>query len=91
MPDASGGGRVTLRIDGVPVVADATWTVAATILNRGAAGTAWGVRRSVTGAPRGPLCGMGICFECRATIDGHPHERTCQLPVREGMEVLTDG
>ena len=32
-------------------------------------------RRSVRGEARGPLCGMGICFECRVTIDGEP-----QLP-----------
>ena len=25
---------------------------------------------SVTGEPRGPLCAMGVCFECRVTIDG---------------------
>jgi sarcosine oxidase subunit alpha len=48
-------------------------------------------RRSVTGEPRGPLCGMGICFECRVTIDGRAHCRSCQVPCAEGMEVRTDG
>jgi D-hydroxyproline dehydrogenase subunit gamma len=48
-------------------------------------------RRSVTGEPRGPLCGMGICFECRVTVDGRPHVRSCQVPCRSGMEVRTDG
>jgi len=38
-------------------------------------------RTSVTGEPRGPLCGMGICFECRATVHGVPHQRTCQLAL----------
>ena len=47
-------------------------------------------RRSVTGEPRGPLCGMGICFECRVTIDGRPHCRSCQIPCASGMEVRTD-
>ena len=51
----------------------------------------WIYRRSVTGEPRGPLCGMGICFECRVTIDGRPHERSCQIPCAEGMDVRTDG
>jgi len=46
-------------------------------------------RRSVTGEPRGPLCGMGICFECRVTIDGVPHSRSCQTPCADGMEVRT--
>jgi D-hydroxyproline dehydrogenase subunit gamma len=47
-------------------------------------------RRSVRGEPRGPLCGMGICFECRVSIDGRAHCRSCQIPCREGMEVRTD-
>jgi D-hydroxyproline dehydrogenase subunit gamma len=37
------------------------------------------------------LCGMGICFECRVTIDGREHCRSCQIPCAEGMEVRTDG
>jgi len=48
-------------------------------------------RRSVTGEPRAPLCGMGICFECRVSVNGRPHVRSCQLPCRSGMEILTDG
>ena len=47
-------------------------------------------RRSVTGEPRAPLCGMGICFECRVTVDGRPHVRSCQTACREGMQVRTD-
>ena len=47
-------------------------------------------RRSVSGAPRAPLCGMGICFECRVTINGREHCRSCQIPCEPGMEVRTD-
>ncbi len=47
-------------------------------------------RRSVTGEPRGPLCAMGICFECRVTIDGAVHRRSCLEPCRPGLEVKTD-
>jgi predicted molibdopterin-dependent oxidoreductase YjgC len=47
-------------------------------------------RRSVAGEPRGPLCGMGICFECRVTVNGQLHERSCQTICEEGMEVETD-
>jgi sarcosine oxidase subunit alpha len=46
-------------------------------------------RFSVTGEPRGPLCGMGICMECRATVNGVPHRRTCQMICADGMEVVT--
>ncbi|MEM1177040.1 MAG: FAD-dependent oxidoreductase [Acidobacteriota bacterium] len=44
-------------------------------------------RTSVRGEDRQALCGMGICFECRLTVDGQPHRRTCQLPVRDGLHV----
>jgi sarcosine oxidase subunit alpha len=47
-------------------------------------------RKSVSGKPRGPLCGMGICYECRATVDGNRHQRTCQIICRPGMEIVTD-
>lgn len=88
--------HVTIRVDGAPFRAAAGTSVAAAILNREAADvpagrSPWSVRASVTGESRGPLCGMGICFECRATVDGLMHERTCQLPVRDGMEIHTHG
>ena len=47
-------------------------------------------RKSVTGEPRGPLCGIGICFECRVTVNGRAHVRSCQIPCQPGMEVRTD-
>ena len=46
-------------------------------------------RRSVGGEARGVLCGMGICFECRVTIDGQPHRLGCQTICRDGMRVAT--
>ncbi len=46
-------------------------------------------RTSVSGEPRAPLCGMGICFECRVTIDNQPHCRSCQIPVQPGMRIST--
>lgn len=48
-------------------------------------------RRSVSGEPRGPLCGMGICFECRTEIDGVAHKRSCQIVCTPGMNIKTDG
>jgi sarcosine oxidase subunit alpha len=32
---------------------------------------------------------MGICFECRVTIDGVEHVRACMIGVRAGMVVKT--
>ncbi len=46
-------------------------------------------RQSITGTPRGPLCGMGICFECSAMVDGR-RQRTCQIVCQSGMEIRTD-
>jgi len=46
-------------------------------------------RQSVTGTPRGPLCGMGICFECCAMINGR-RQRTCQTICQPSMEIHTD-
>jgi predicted molibdopterin-dependent oxidoreductase YjgC len=46
-------------------------------------------RHSVRGEPRAPLCGMGICFECRVTINGQPHRLSCQTLCEEGMTVIT--
>lgn len=47
-------------------------------------------RRSISGEPRFPLCGMGICFECRVTINGIGHQRSCQILAEEGMKIETD-
>ena len=48
------------------------------------------LRRSTTGQPRGPLCGMGTCFECRMTVNGESGVRTCNLLCADGMEISTD-
>ncbi len=78
--------RLTLTIDGRRVEVEEGTTVAAALWNAGVDR----FRRSVGGEPRGPICAMGICFECRVTIDGVAHRRACMEPCREGMEVETD-
>jgi sarcosine oxidase subunit alpha len=60
-------------------------TLAAALLDAGV--TAF--RRSASGEPRGPVCGMGACHECRVTVDGVPHRRACLEPLRDGMQVVT--
>lgn len=77
---------VEITINGRRVRVSAEVSVAVALLNSGTNA----FRNSVTGESRGPLCGMGICFECRATIDGVAHERTCQTPVRAGMVITTE-
>lgn len=46
-------------------------------------------RRSCGGEPRGPVCGMGVCFECRVRIDGAGPLRACMVEARDGMQVRT--
>ena len=77
---------VALKIDGVTIAVPAGTTVAAAIMKTGRAH----FRRSVSGELRAPLCGMGICYECRVTIDTEAHCRSCQIVCRDGMEVSTD-
>jgi D-hydroxyproline dehydrogenase subunit gamma len=77
---------VSLLIDGRIVEVPAGITVAAALARAGALA----IRRSRTGEPRGALCGMGICHECRAEIDGVLHQRTCQVPCGNGMRIQTD-
>ncbi len=46
-------------------------------------------RISVSGERRTAVCGMGICFECRAVVNGVPHTRTCQIVCEPGMTLET--
>ena len=78
---------IRIAIDGEPVVVEEGITIAAALVNAGTAR----FRTSVSGAPRGPLCAMGICHECRVTIDGVPHRRACLIEAKAGMKVETVG
>jgi D-hydroxyproline dehydrogenase subunit gamma len=49
-----------------------------------------GARVSPAGLRRQPLCGMGVCGECRVFIDGHSHRLGCQSLCTPGMEIRTD-
>ena len=74
-----------VRVNGASVSVPAGATVAVAMAMAGQP-----CRTSVTGEPRGPVCGMGICFECRAIVNGVPHSRSCQLLCEPDMEVGTD-
>jgi sarcosine oxidase subunit alpha len=81
MPDS-----ITLSVNGKAVTVPEGSVVSTAVALSGASS----FRRSVLGEPRAPLCGMGICFECRVTINGHAHARSCQILCRESMDVRTD-
>lgn len=48
-------------------------------------------RLSISEAERGPLCAMGICYECRVTVDGIAGRLACLTPCVAGMKVNTCG
>jgi sarcosine oxidase subunit alpha len=78
---------IDITIDGKTVEVNEGTNLAAALLNAEVAA----FRTSVTHDPRQPLCGMGVCFECRVTVDGEPHQRSCLITVRDGMSVITGG
>ena len=77
---------VAFTLNGRPAAAIAGSSVAVALIANGVTQ----FRRSVSGESRAPLCGMGICYECRLTIDGRPHQKSCQIIVASGMAVETD-
>jgi predicted molibdopterin-dependent oxidoreductase YjgC len=79
MPD------LTLTVDGREVRVTQGSMVAAAVAIAGTGA----YRRSVRGQARAPLCAIGICFECRVTIDGLAHRLSCQTPCEDGMAVVT--
>ena len=78
--------RFHIVVDGIQVEVVAGWSVAAALTN-----ARLPIRASVRGEARGALCGMGICHECRVTIDGRAHQRSCMTTVAPGMVVGRDG
>lgn len=73
---------VSITINGRSLQVKPGTSVAAAILSAGEPS-----RTSVSGEPRAPLCGMGICMECRATVNGEAQVRTCQIVCADGMEI----
>ena len=77
-------GRLTIAVNGREVAAFPGETVGAVLAALGQRA----LRRSEgRGGLRGLFCGMGVCQECRVTVDGVPNVRACMTGVREGMRV----
>jgi predicted molibdopterin-dependent oxidoreductase YjgC len=82
------GVRVRVSVDGRAIDVDAGATVAAALA---VCGGLFGTRISVSGDVRTALCGMGVCQECRVTIDGCAHQLACQTLCRDGQIIQTKG
>ncbi|MYM57584.1 (2Fe-2S)-binding protein [Thalassovita mangrovi] len=79
-------GEITISFEGRSLCARAGESVAAALLRHG-------IRRfrmSPTG-PRGPVCGMGVCFECSVEVTRAGESpivlRACVTPVEDGMKI----
>jgi D-hydroxyproline dehydrogenase subunit gamma len=78
--------RIGFSLDGLAVQGAEGDTVAAALLALGHAACR---ETAVSGAPRGPYCMMGVCFDCLVVIDGLGNRQGCLVPLREGMVVET--
>jgi aerobic-type carbon monoxide dehydrogenase small subunit (CoxS/CutS family) len=76
---------IEIRINGRTVRMPKGMTVAVALAQAGETT----FRRSVGGRERGPLCGMGVCMECRVTINGLAHCRSCMTLCEPNMEIVT--
>lgn len=75
---------VEFLLDGRPLRVAAGTSVAAALAFRPPGHS----RLSVGGEARAPFCGMGICHECRLTIDGQ-RRLACQTLCSDGLRVET--
>jgi D-hydroxyproline dehydrogenase subunit gamma len=80
----AGPDTLTFSFDGQAIPARGGDTVASALLATGVNVTR---QTPVSGAPRGPWCMMGACFDCVAIVDGRRGVRTCMTPAREGLRV----
>jgi succinate dehydrogenase/fumarate reductase-like Fe-S protein len=76
--------NVTLRIDGAEHRVPEGQSLAALLLALQTPS-----RLSVGGTPRTPFCGMGVCGECRVTVNGEPAVLACLTACRDGLLVTT--
>ena len=79
--------HVRITVDDVALSVPARRTVAAALMLEGQQ-AGWRVTRRA-GAERGLFCGIGVCFDCLATVDGRPGLRACLIEVADGMDVRT--
>ena len=75
---------VQVQVDGTRVRVPVGSSVAAALAQQPLGRT----RLSVSGQWRAPLCGMGVCHECRVLINGR-ERLACQTVCEDGMLIAT--
>lgn len=81
-------GPLTIAVNGCPVRAFRGETLGAALAALGQLALR---RDEVGGGLRGLHCGMGVCQECRVTVDDVPNVRACMTEVKPGMRVVLPG
>jgi len=75
--------NVTIYIDDRPQRVNADESIATILVNSGVSA----VHNAPDGAPRGPYCMMGVCFDCMITLEDGRVEQACQIHAAEGMRI----
>ena len=76
---------VTIEVDEGAIEAYPGESLATALLASGRHAFRW----TSSGAPRGPFCNMGVCFDCIVQVEGAGRVRACMTPVTPGMVVST--
>jgi predicted molibdopterin-dependent oxidoreductase YjgC len=76
----------TIELDGEPIEVEPGQSVAAALI---AAGHRSWRRTRIGDRPRGVFCGIGVCFDCLATINGTANQRACVVEAAPGDVVTT--
>ena len=79
--------QITIYVNGKEVIAYKGETVLAALI---ASGYKSSKKSKKIGERRGPLCGMGVCYECQVSINGAQNRRSCMIEVEDKMEIETD-
>ena len=80
------GEVIQLTLDGQTIEAFAGETVATVLLVSGYNVFQHNEKPQLPGSL---YCGMGVCFNCRVTVDGVPDIRACVTPIAAGMIIET--
>jgi len=83
---AARGQPFEIEVDGQKILAYEGETVGAALL---AAGRKTLRYTKKLGQPRGLYCGIGLCQECRMTINGVPNTQACLTLATPGTQVET--
>lgn len=84
-PGADANRPLRITVDGERIEGVQGQSISAVLLARGR--TAW--RTTVAGRARGVFCGIGVCFDCIATVNGERDVRLCLRRAQDGDIVET--